>query len=165
MLDKPQTRKTRAPASDRGAGRIARNRMRIAWMYYVEGLTQSEIADRLGIGRVTVVRNINEAIKQQLDTLDYATAFQASNDQAFKAAKMIADMAKNNDGELESFYYAFGEHDVYGIIDMPDEESMAAFAMRITSAGGVTARTVPLLTAGQVDRAAAMQVGYRPPGT
>ena len=50
---------------DRGAGRIARNRMRIAWMYYVEGMTQNEIAERLGIGRVTVVRNINEAIKQR----------------------------------------------------------------------------------------------------
>ena len=36
---------------------------------------------------------INEAIKRQLDTLDYATAFQAGNDQAFKAAEMIADMA------------------------------------------------------------------------
>ena len=36
---------------------------------------------------------INEAIKRQLDTLDYATAFQASNDQAFKAASMIAAMA------------------------------------------------------------------------
>lgn len=36
---------------------------------------------------------INEAIKQQLDTLDYATAFQASNDQAFKASEMIAAMA------------------------------------------------------------------------
>ncbi len=36
---------------------------------------------------------INEAIKKQLDTLDYATAFQASNDQAFKAAQMIAEMA------------------------------------------------------------------------
>ncbi len=36
---------------------------------------------------------INEAIKKQLDTLDYATAFQASNDQAFKAAEMIAAMA------------------------------------------------------------------------
>ena len=36
---------------------------------------------------------INEAIKKQLDTLDYATAFQASNDQAFKAADMIAAMA------------------------------------------------------------------------
>jgi beta-alanine--pyruvate transaminase len=38
-------------------------------------------------------RPINEAIKNQLDTLDYATAFQASNDKAFKAAQMIADMA------------------------------------------------------------------------
>ncbi len=65
MLDKSPSRKTRIPGSDRGAGRIARNRMRIAWMYYVEGLTQNEIADRLGIGRVTVVRNINEAIKQR----------------------------------------------------------------------------------------------------
>ena len=36
---------------------------------------------------------INEAIKQQLDTLDYATAFQASNDKAFQAADMIAAMA------------------------------------------------------------------------
>jgi beta-alanine--pyruvate transaminase len=38
-------------------------------------------------------RPINEAIKRQLDTLDYATAFQASNDQAFKAADQIAAMA------------------------------------------------------------------------
>ena len=36
---------------------------------------------------------INEAIKKQLDTLDYATAFQASNDKAFQAAEMIAEMA------------------------------------------------------------------------
>jgi beta-alanine--pyruvate transaminase len=36
---------------------------------------------------------INEAIKLQLDTLDYATAFQASNDKAFEAASMIAAMA------------------------------------------------------------------------
>ena len=36
---------------------------------------------------------INETIKKQLDTLDYATAFQAGNPQAFKAAEMIAAMA------------------------------------------------------------------------
>jgi len=36
---------------------------------------------------------INEAIKAQLDTLDYATAFNASNDKAFRAAEMIAAMA------------------------------------------------------------------------
>jgi deoxyribonucleoside regulator len=65
MLEKPPSRKNRSLTPERGAGRIARNRMRIAWMYYVEGLTQNEIADRLGIGRVTVVRNINEAIRQR----------------------------------------------------------------------------------------------------
>ncbi len=57
--------KTEPERQERPVGRIARNRMRIAWMYYVEGLTQSEIADRLGIGRVTVVRNINEALQQR----------------------------------------------------------------------------------------------------
>jgi beta-alanine--pyruvate transaminase len=36
---------------------------------------------------------INEAIKKQLDTLDYATAFQVSNDKAFQAAAMIAELA------------------------------------------------------------------------
>ena len=65
MLEKPATRRKATAVSERGAGRIARNRMRIAWMYYVEGLTQSEIADQLGIGRVTVVRNINEAVRQR----------------------------------------------------------------------------------------------------
>ena len=65
MPDKPEKHLSEDLGQDRGAGRIARNRMRIAWMYYVEGLTQNEIADRLGIGRVTVVRNINEAIKQR----------------------------------------------------------------------------------------------------
>ncbi len=36
---------------------------------------------------------INKAIKKQLDTLDYATAFQVSNDKAFEAATMIAELA------------------------------------------------------------------------
>ncbi|MCU0931791.1 MAG: aminotransferase class III-fold pyridoxal phosphate-dependent enzyme [Serpentinimonas sp.] len=33
---------------------------------------------------------INEAIKKQLDTLDYGTAFNVSNDKAFRAAELIA---------------------------------------------------------------------------
>ncbi len=36
---------------------------------------------------------LNEAIKRQLDTLDYSTAFQASNDRAFQAADAIAALA------------------------------------------------------------------------
>jgi DNA-binding transcriptional regulator LsrR (DeoR family) len=51
------------PSGEAGfvAKRAARNRMRIAWMYYIEGLTQNEISDRLGLGRITVIRNIQEA--------------------------------------------------------------------------------------------------------
>src|SRR6185295_20303504 len=65
MLDKTSSRRGKTAAAEASPGRVARNRMRIAWMYYVEGLTQNEIADKLGIGRVTVVRNINEAIRQR----------------------------------------------------------------------------------------------------
>jgi beta-alanine--pyruvate transaminase len=45
---------------------------------------------------------INEAIKRQLDTLDYATAFQASNPTAFAAAQKIADMAP---GDLDKVLF------------------------------------------------------------
>ena len=49
--------------SGRGAGarRSPRLRQRVAWMYYVEEMTQSAIADALGIGRITVVRLLAEA--------------------------------------------------------------------------------------------------------
>ncbi len=43
---------------------------------------------------------INEAIKKQLDTLDYATAFSVSNDKAFRAAEMIAAMAPGDLNKL-----------------------------------------------------------------
>lgn len=41
--------------------RSKRLRLRIAWMYYVEEMTQHEIAETLGIGRVTVVRLLSDA--------------------------------------------------------------------------------------------------------
>ncbi len=48
-----------------GAGsagrRSPRLRQRVAWMYYVEEMTQSTIAYALGIGRITVVRLLAEA--------------------------------------------------------------------------------------------------------
>ena len=41
--------------------RMARLRLRAAWMYFVEDKTQNEIADALGIGRVTVARLLTDA--------------------------------------------------------------------------------------------------------
>ncbi len=65
MLEKASIRKNRPAAQDRGAGpnRAQPHAHRLDVL--VEGLTQNEIADKLGIGRVTVVRNINEAIRQR----------------------------------------------------------------------------------------------------
>src|SRR5271165_3421306 len=47
--------------SPRAPKRSERLRQRAAWMYFVEEMTQSAIAEALGIGRVTVVRMLAEA--------------------------------------------------------------------------------------------------------
>ncbi|MEO7241578.1 MAG: sugar-binding transcriptional regulator [Variovorax sp.] len=44
------------PATTASNQRNKRMRLRAAWMYFVEEMTQSEIAKQLGIGRVTVIR-------------------------------------------------------------------------------------------------------------
>ena len=44
-----------------GGRRSPRLRQRVAWMYYVEEMTQSDIAEALGVGRITVVRLLSEA--------------------------------------------------------------------------------------------------------
>ena len=51
------------PAGDvlRAPKRSERLRQRAAWMYFVEEMTQSAIAEALGVGRVTVVRMLAEA--------------------------------------------------------------------------------------------------------
>lgn len=67
-------------------------------------------------------------------------------------------------GRLESLYFAFGDHDVYVIADLPDNESAAAVALTVNSAGGAAVRTVVLLTPEEVDAAAKRSVDYRPPG-
>jgi uncharacterized protein with GYD domain len=76
----------------------------------------------------------------------------------------VADVAKSVGGQLESFYFAFGDHDAFVVVDLPDNESAAAVALSVNSAGGATVRTVVLLTPDEVDAAAQRSVEYRPPG-
>src|SRR5947209_19822404 len=68
-------------------------------------------------------------------------------------------------GSLESFYFAFGEHDVYAIVDLPDNEAATAVALSVNGAGSVTAKTAVLLTPDPVDDATKRSVDYRPPGS
>lgn len=76
----------------------------------------------------------------------------------------VAQLAESVGGKMESFYFAFGDHDVYTVVDLPDNESAAAVALKVNSAGGASVRTTVLLTPGEVDAAAKRSVDYRPPG-
>jgi DNA-binding transcriptional regulator LsrR (DeoR family) len=50
-----------APERDGAGSRNRRMRLRAAWMYFIEEKTQNEIAQHLGVGRVTVVRLLSDA--------------------------------------------------------------------------------------------------------
>jgi len=77
----------------------------------------------------------------------------------------VAKVAESVGGQLESFYFAFGDHDVYTVVDLPDNESAATVALTVNAAGGATVRTVVLLTPEEVDAAAKRSADYRPPGS
>jgi len=67
-------------------------------------------------------------------------------------------------GELEAFYFGFGDEDAYVIADMPDNVAAAALALAVNASGAVATKTVVLLTVEEVDEAAKRSVDYRPPG-
>lgn len=76
----------------------------------------------------------------------------------------VTSAVESAGGQLESFYFGFGDRDVYVIADFPDNESAAAMALAVNSSGAVTTRTVVLLTPEEVDGAAKRSVNYRAPG-
>ena len=67
-------------------------------------------------------------------------------------------------GKLESIYYAFGDTDVYVIIDVPDHATAAAFSMGISATGAVAVKTTVLMTVEEIDQAGKKTLSYRPPG-
>ncbi len=76
----------------------------------------------------------------------------------------IAALAESVGGQLESFYFAFGERDVYTVVDLPDNESATAVALTVNASGAVKVRTTVLVTPEEVDAAAERSVEYRAPG-
>lgn len=68
-------------------------------------------------------------------------------------------------GSVDCFYYAFGDDDVVGIVDFPDDASATAVSLMINSTGAVELKLTPLMTVEEVDAAAAKTPSYRAPGT
>jgi uncharacterized protein with GYD domain len=77
---------------------------------------------------------------------------------------LVGKLAAEAGGSVESFYFAFGGHDVYTIVDLPDPETAAAISMTVAGSGAATVRTTVLLTPEQIDQAAHRSLVYRPPG-
>lgn len=67
-------------------------------------------------------------------------------------------------GSLEVLYFAFGDQDVYSIVDLPDNVSASTAALVITASGAARIKTVVLLTPEEVDQAVKKSVKYRAPG-
>ena len=66
-------------------------------------------------------------------------------------------------GKVEAFYYAFGDTDVFVIVDAPDNVTMAAVSLTVNAAGAATAKVTVLLTAEEIDAAVKKTPNYRPP--
>ena len=81
-----------------------------------------------------------------------------------KGQEAVEKAVKSLGGTLEAFYYAFGDFDVVGIADLPDNVSATAFSLLIAAAGGATVKTTVLITPAEVDQAAKKTVDYHPPG-
>lgn len=68
-------------------------------------------------------------------------------------------------GTMESFHFAFGGSDVYVIADMPSTATVVALAAAVGSSDAISAyETVVLIDPADIDAAASITVGYRPPG-
>ena len=71
-------------------------------------------------------------------------------------------------GHIVCVYYAFGEYDIVGIVETPDNVSMAAMALAVAAGGaGKAIKTTPLMTIEEGIEAMrkASGTGYRPPGS
>src|ERR671917_606563 len=75
----------------------------------------------------------------------------------------VARAAQSLGGQLEHFYFAFGEHDAFAVADLPSNESAAALALAVSEAGGASVRTGGVLTPAELDAAAKHSGGDQPP--
>jgi uncharacterized protein with GYD domain len=78
--------------------------------------------------------------------------------------KAVEELVASAGGKLEAVYWAFGDHDVYLIADLPDNATAAGLSLAVAAAGAVQLKTVVLLTAEEMDAATKKSLTYRPPG-
>ena len=81
--------------------------------------------------------------------------------------KAIRPVIEKLGGSIVGAWFAFGEHDLVIILEMPDNVSAAAFSLAAAAGGALRSiKTTPLMNIseglGAMKRAA--EAGYKPPG-
>ncbi len=76
----------------------------------------------------------------------------------------IEKLAASLGGKVTAIYYALGEIDIYGIVQMPDAGTVAAFSLAARSTGLVNTKTTALLNPEEIDEASKKMPDYRGPG-
>ena len=87
------------------------------------------------------------------------------HDGGTKRRAAAAAVIESFGGTLESMYYAFGDTDLYAIVDMPGDAAAVAASLLVNSSGSVSVTMTPLLSVDDLDDAAGMSGSYAPPGT
>lgn len=81
-----------------------------------------------------------------------------------KRRAAVEALTKELGGRVEAFYFAYGKHDAYVIVDLPDSASATAVSLAVAASGAVQLRTIVLITPEEVDHAVKKTVHYRAPG-
>lgn len=81
-----------------------------------------------------------------------------------KRREALTEALSSVGGTLECFYYAFGDVDVLGVFEVPEQTDAAALSLMINSSGSVDVRLKPLMTPEDIDEAAKKTPSYRAPG-
>ena len=79
--------------------------------------------------------------------------------------KAVSKSVEKLGGKVEAFWAAFGEHDLIGVIKMPDNIAAAAFAVAIAAGGACrNVKTTPLMSVSDAVEAMkkAGKSGYKP---
>jgi uncharacterized protein with GYD domain len=76
----------------------------------------------------------------------------------------VKKMIEGLGGKLESFYFAFGEHDAYVTVELQDDITAAAAVSKVNASGVVSVTTTVLLSPEDVDAAIKKSVSYKAPG-
>ena len=76
----------------------------------------------------------------------------------------VTEMVTSLGGSVETFDFAFGEDDVFVVVDLPDNVTAAAIGLAVGASGLVALRTIVLLTPEEIDAAAQKHADYHGPG-